>query len=68
MTATRTNLPANLRGKPFQKGHDARRSLAKGGRPTDEFKAEMQRLAASPRAIEKLRALLDLGGHLKSGH
>ena len=59
MTTTRTKLPDNLRGQLFQKGHDPRRSLAKGGRPTDEFKAEMQRLAASSRAIEKLRALLE---------
>lgn len=59
MTSSRSNLPDNLRGRPFQKGHDPRRSLAKGGRPTDEFEAEMQRLAASPRAIEKLRALLE---------
>ena len=63
MTATRTNLPANLRGKPFLKGHDERRSLTKGGRPTDDFLASMRALASSEEVLSALGAILSDKDH-----
>jgi len=58
MTPTRSNLPTILRGKPFQKGHDARRNLNKGGRPTDKFVASMRALASSEGVLGTLADIL----------
>jgi hypothetical protein len=58
MTSTHTNLQPILRGKPFQRGHDPRRNLAKGGRPTDEFVASMRSLASSNAVLSTLADIL----------
>ena len=56
--AAGTNLPRKLRGKPFQPGHDPRRNLTKGGRPSDEFIASMRALASSDAVLAALTAIL----------
>ena len=63
MTPVRGNLATNLRGKPFLKGHDPRRSLTKGGRPTDEFLASMRSLASSEEVLTALSAILSNKDH-----
>ena len=62
-TQARSNLPANLRGRPFQKGHDPRRNLTKGGRPSDEFIASMRALASSEEVLSALSAILSDKDH-----
>ena len=55
---TRTNVPTNLRGAPFKKGHDPRRNVTTGGRHSDEFKASMRVLASADDVLAALRAIL----------
>lgn len=56
--AKRSNLPTNLRGKPFVKGHDPRRNLTVGGRPSDEFTAAMRALASRNDVLAALEKIL----------
>ena len=55
---TRTNVPTNLRGVPFKKGHDPRRNVTTGGRHSDQFKADMRALASADDVLAALRAIL----------
>ena len=59
----RTNLPRKLRGKPFQPGHDPRRNVTKGGRPSDDFTATMRALASDEDTIAELRKILKDRNH-----
>ena len=55
---SRTNLPETLRGRPFAKGHDPRRTLTSAGRPAEAFKAEMRTLASHEDVLAAVRAVL----------
>lgn len=50
--------PTRPKGKPFKKGHDARRSLTGGGRPPDEFRALMRECVSRQETVEQLRLIL----------
>ena len=48
-------------GKPFQVGHDARRSTRSSGRPPDEWKRALAQLVTRDATLEHVRAVLDAG-------
>ena len=58
----RSNLPTNLRGKPFAKGPDPRRGVSPG-RPSDDFTAMMRALASDEETIAELRKILKDRNH-----